>query len=67
MWKWGENTFKSSLGGEAECSLHPGYGKVNLLNISWMLFRLVLNTLEAEAGNYWQTHFVWPAQCFKQF
>lgn len=32
-----------------------------------MLFRLVLNTLEAEAGNYWQTRFVWPAQCFKQF
>lgn len=67
MWKWGENTFKSSLGGEAECSLHPGYGNANLLNISWMLFRLVLNTLEAEAGNYWQTRFVWPAQCFKQF
>lgn len=25
MWKWEENTFKSSIGGEAECSLHPVY------------------------------------------
>lgn len=30
------------------------------------MFKLVLNTLEAKAGNYRQTCFVWPAQCFKQ-
>lgn len=30
------------------------------------MFKLVLNTLEAKAGNYRQTCFVWLAQCFKQ-
>lgn len=30
------------------------------------MFRLVLNAPEAETGNYWQTCFVWPVQCFKQ-
>lgn len=31
------------------------------------MFKLVLNTFEAKAGNYQQTCFVWLAQCFKQF
>lgn len=56
-----------SLGGEAECSLYTENKDANLLNISCMLFRQVLNTLEAEAGKYWQTCFFWPAQCFQQF
>lgn len=47
----GGNTSKSSLTGAAEGSLHPEEGNANLFHTGWM-FRLVLDTLEAEAGNY---------------
>lgn len=65
-WEWEGNTLKAGL----EKRLCVASNQNKEMQIDYKLagmFRLGLNTLEAEAGNYWKTCFVWPAQCSKQF
>lgn len=60
--KGGENTWKLVLE-ERQRAAYIQNQEMQISKIGWM-FKLVLNTFEAKAGNYQQTCFVWLAQIF---